>query len=126
MDHTPESSSLQHACGTTLVVLASSEGVAVAADDLIYRLQSGVAISFERNVRKVFVSDNIIIASANLIRGKKGNPTIFEYELKDWISEFISRKRGATDKHPVAIAEAMHEKSRQTFKPIETLIKDGR
>jgi hypothetical protein len=113
------------ACGTTLVVLASSDSVVASIDDLTYNLQDGIAIPFERNVRKIFVSDNIIIASTNLIKGRRGNPVVFEYELKDWVSEFIHRKRGAPDKHPVAIAESMHEKSRRTFKPLESLLKDG-
>jgi len=105
--------------------MAVDEGVAVGADDLIYGLESGVVVPMFTGVRKVFVSDNIIIASAQLISARLGNPVVLEYQFKDWISEFIRRQRGAPDKHPNAIAAAMYQKARQTFKPIEVMLEHG-
>jgi len=111
--------------GTSLIAVALSEGAVVAADALLYGVKDGVAVPTHKDFKKVFASDNIIIASAATMIYKRAGTFAFEYEFENWISEFISLQTGAPDKNPTAIAEAICDKVRKTFKPIEARIKAG-
>jgi hypothetical protein len=111
--------------GTSLVAISISEGAVVAVDDLLYNFESGVPVPAEHDVRKVFVSDNVIIASAQLIKARLWHPVSFEYNLKDWIMEFIKLKRGTPEKEPNSVSTAMYNKMRATFRPVNTMLQSG-
>ncbi len=107
--------------GTTLIVLATDDGLLIAADDIMYREQEGQAIPVKQNVRKVWAMGNIMIGSSGILFCPE-----IEYEFENWIANFIEAHRGATDKLPSDIAEAIHVKMRETFQPVETLVKKGK
>jgi hypothetical protein len=122
--------------GTSLITLATDAGVVMVADDLVYYAQSSVAIPAERNVRKVFaMGNNILIGTAEIMRAVKSGQLIgvgetpqtiaIKYKFEDWIIEFIRGQRNVPDNDPKAIANALHAKMRETFKPVEVFLEHG-
>lgn len=121
--------------GTALIMLAISEGVVMAADDLVYRLDAGTPVPAETNVRKVFAMGNILIGTAGVLRCKQSAPisaereapqtVSIEYKFEDWIVEFIRARRNTSDNDPETVANALDAKMRETFKPVEILLEHG-
>jgi hypothetical protein len=121
--------------GTTLIVFAVNEGVVMVADDLVYRLENGVAIPAESNVRKVFAMGSVLIGTAQLMRARQRcqisvdgvirDTVSIEYKFEDWIVDFIRAQRSTPDHSPETIAESMDAKMRETFKPVDVLLEHG-
>ena len=107
--------------GTTLFTLSTPDGIVMAADDLIYTEENGKPIPKQTGVVKVVVCDKVLIGSSGIMFC----PPV-EYEFKNWIADFIESQRGATDKRPNAIAEAVYAKMRTTFEPIDPVVKLGK
>jgi hypothetical protein len=97
----------------------------MAADDMVYRLNGGVPTPAFTNVRKVLATDRLHIGSTQLIRLRLPDPPTIEYEFEPWMAEFITGDRTGTKGDPHAIATGIYEKSRQTFDPVEALVKAG-
>jgi hypothetical protein len=93
----------------------------MAADDLMYSEQEGKAIPMATGVPKVFAFDSILIGSAGIAFCDP-----LKYKLQDWITDFIHAQRSATDKRPKAVAEAIHAKMRETFEPVDAIVKQGK
>jgi len=121
--------------GTTLIVIAVSEGVAMVADDLLYELRAGAPVPAKSNVRKIFAMGSILIGTAGTLRCKDGgqlstggelSETVsIEYKSEDWILEFIKAHRSAPRNEPQSVSNALYEKMRLTFKPVEVLLEHG-
>jgi hypothetical protein len=108
--------------GTSLITLATAEGIVVAADDLMYVEKEGKAIPIELRMRKVFtVESNLLIGSAGTVKNKS-----IEYHLENWIADLIAEQHSTSVKRPSDMAHAINAKMRTTFKPIETLVEQGR
>jgi hypothetical protein len=105
--------------GTTLIAVATIDGLILAADDLMYAEQGEQAIPLEDGVQKVFViNNNILIGSAGLLAHPK-------YKFRDWISEFIEmHQRVPASERPSDIAAALETKMRATFHAIESSPED--
>jgi hypothetical protein len=121
--------------GTTLIVFTVGEGVVMVADDLVYKLENGIAVPAERNVRKIFAMGSVLIGTAGMMRsvqtaqigadGAVSQTVSIEYKFEDWIVEFIRTHRGTPLSDPKAIADALHAKMRETFKPVEIFLEHG-
>jgi hypothetical protein len=107
--------------GTTLFTLSTTDGIVMAADDLMYTEQDSQVIPMATGISKVFAFDTVLIGGAGIILCEP-----LKYALQDWISDFIQAQRGAADKRPNAIAEALHAKMRETFQPIDAIVKQGK
>jgi hypothetical protein len=113
--------------GTSLLALPIDEGIAVAADDLVHRTENGVAVPVFTNVRKVFAAaENIIIGSSQNMWIKFAEPFVFEYKIDDWIAEFIAPEGSTSESDPQEVASRIYEKARQTFQPIDSLVREGK
>lgn len=54
--------------GTTLIAVASPQGIVMAADHFAYKEQEGKAVPAGRGVRKVFFAgNNLLVGSAGLV-----------------------------------------------------------
>jgi hypothetical protein len=116
---------LQH--GTSLLILPIDEGVAVAADDLVYETRDGVAIPAFAGVHKVFAaSERVIIGATQNMWIKLAEPISFEYQIDKWIAEFIPPQSSSTECDPEEVATRIYNKARQTFEPIDSLIREGK
>lgn len=105
--------------GTTLIAVASPQGIVMAADDFAYKEQEGKAVPAGRGVRKVFFAGNrLLVGSAGIVEND-------EYKLEDWITGIIEEHRGTAVKRPTDLAAAIDAKMRTTFKPIEAFVEQG-
>ncbi len=107
--------------GTTLYTISTPDGILMAADDLMYSEQDGKTVPLANGVSKVFVMDNVLIGSAGILLWEP-----LEYKLQGWIADFIEAHRSASDKRPSSVAEAIHAKMRETFEPIDPIVKQGK
>lgn len=116
-------------------MLSTDEGVVMAADNLAYRA-AAMPRPVSNPVRKVFAcGDRLIIGSAATlecndsvrIRGRDGiaRTFSFEYKFEDWIKQFVSMKSSVSYKDAYSLATAIHDKARQTFQPIDIMLKAG-
>ena len=101
--------------GTTLITRPTEDGIVMAADDLAYAEQGGQAIPCRNRVQKVFAVDNILIGSAGVVFHKQ-----CEYELENWVADFIEMQHCTPNKRPSDVAAALEEKMRRTFKAVES------
>lgn len=133
-----EHSALAITRGTTLITLAVPEGVVMAADDLVYEQeQGGEAVPSERGVRKLYAMGSVLIGSSGMMRSSCGGRLVsreqpensidvsIEYKFEDWVVDFIRANRGTGDSSPKVIADALYEKMRNTFKPVEIMVEHG-
>jgi hypothetical protein len=112
-------------CGTSLLILPIDEGVAVAADDLVYEVRDGIAVPAFAGVHKVFAaSDRVIIGTTQNMWIKIAEPISFEYHIDKWIAEFIPPQSSCAECDPEEVATRIYNKARQTFEPIDSLIRE--
>jgi hypothetical protein len=113
--------------GTSLLTLSVDEGIAAAADDLVYETRNGVAVPQFCGVPKIFIaSDRVIIGSTAMMWMKFSEPIPFEYKVDDWIAEFIAPQKRCAECDPEEVAIGIYQKARQSFEPIDSLIKEGK
>lgn len=109
----------------------------MAADDLVYALKDGEAVPAERNVRKVYAMQSVLIGSSGAMRYVEGGRLVpvtggsaqdisVEYKFEDWIVDFIRERREAPNNSPKVIADALYERMRDTFKPVEIMLEYGK
>jgi 20S proteasome alpha/beta subunit len=97
--------------GTTLIAVAIPDGIVMAADDLMYSEQGGEPSPLRNGVHKVFaVGQNILIGSAGLL-----SHSGIEYQIENWMAEFVDAHDDASTKRPSDIAAALETKMRDTF-----------
>lgn len=102
--------------GTTLISLATDDGILMAADRLVYAVVDGQAVPRHQGFPKVFATgSNILIGSAGMMI----IPEV-RYHIQDWIAEFVQPQESAPAKRPDEIATALREKLRMTFQATET------
>jgi hypothetical protein len=112
--------------GTSLLILPTNEGIAVAADDLVYEISNGVAVPKLTGVWKVFsANENIVLGTTQNMWLKLSEPITFEYKAQDWLAEFLGPEGSVSECDPEQIAVSIYEKARQTFEPIDSLIRNG-
>jgi hypothetical protein len=106
--------------GTTLLIVASDAGIAMAADDLQYSEKDGEAIPASIFNQKVFALEpNILIGVCGL-----GTHPKIKYEVKEWITEFIETQKSGPFNRPSDVVSALHIKMRDTFKVLEGMPED--
>jgi hypothetical protein len=120
-------STLQHedlslCSGTTLIVIATEDGILMAADDLVYVERGGEAIPALDQVQKVVaMGENILIGTCGMAWHRS-----IEYKFEDWIVEFIETHGGSTrGNRPSDVAAALEQKMRETLKAIESPSESG-
>jgi hypothetical protein len=123
--------------GTTLVVLSTDDGVVMAADNLAYSDTASGPQSAHDPVQKVFAcGERLIVGSAAAlvfsfrgvpIRGMDGtlHTLSFEYKFQDWIEQFVSMESSVSYKDAYSLGSAIHDKARQTFQPVDIMLKAG-
>jgi hypothetical protein len=100
--------------GTTLIAVATDDGIVMAADDLVYVEKGGEVIPSFHGVQKVFVAaENILIGSAGMMANSQ-----IEYKFDDWISRFIESNCSGPGKLPSDVASALYREMQETFEPI--------
>jgi len=105
--------------GTSLICLATEEGVFLAADDLVYAEHEGQAIPLQRDFRKVGAINTTLIGTAGLMID-----TDIKYDVNDWIPALVNE--GATpDGLPSSVADKIYRKLEEIFKPAEPLVLQG-
>lgn len=107
--------------GTTLICVATHDGIFLAADDLVHVEQDGQAIPTGKSFRKVGSVENILIGTSGLMICGAIN-----YDVQDWLPELLEEHGRATTKLlPSLVAEAIHARLKQTFKAAEPLVGQG-
>jgi hypothetical protein len=106
--------------GTTLICVASNDGVFLAADDLVCGEQERQAVPTSNNFLKVCVMDNILIGTAGLM-----GHTAIKYDVQEWITDFANVHGNTPDKLPSSVAEAIYAKLKDTFSLAEPLVEQG-
>jgi hypothetical protein len=107
------------ATGTSLICLATEDGVFLAADDLVYAEREGQAIPLQRDFRKVGAINTTLIGTAGLMVHHD-----IKYDFNDLIPE-LEKGLGATDRLPSSVADQILRKLRDVFKPAEPLVAQG-
>jgi hypothetical protein len=107
--------------GTTLITVATEDGIVMAADDLVYAKQGGQTVPALKGIQKVFIVDsNVLIGSCGLMMHRP-----IKYDFKDWLSEFIqAHQTTSAAKRPSDVATALEVKMRRTFQSIESIPED--
>jgi hypothetical protein len=108
--------------GTTLICLATEDGVFLAADDLMYVEREGQAVPHQRDFRKVGATDNVLIGTAGLM--VMVHPA-FKYLVTDWTTDLLNKLEDIHNELPSSVAERIYQKLRETFKPAEPLVTQG-
>jgi hypothetical protein len=108
--------------GTSLLCMATDDGTILAADDLVYAEQNGMAVPRGHDFRKVGATDKILIGTAGLMEMVHDN---FEYRAGAFSNELLNEFERAPAALPSSVAERIHQKLREAFKPAESLVKEG-
>jgi len=107
------------ATGTSLICLATEDGVFLAADDLVYAERNGQAVPLQRDFRKVGAINTTLIGTAGLMIHHNIN-----YDVNDWIPE-LEKELGVTDGLPSSVADQILRKLQDVFKPAAPLVSQG-
>lgn len=106
--------------GTSLVCLATEDGLFLAADDLVYTEHDGQAMPLEQDYRKVGAINNILIGTAGLMIHRE-----IGYVLNDWIAELFAELGATPNGLPSSVAVSVLQKLQNTFLPAEPLVAKG-
>ncbi len=108
--------------GTSLFCVATDDGIFLAADDLVYSEQDGMAVPLGHDFRKVGATDKVLIGTAGLMEMVHGD---FKYRAGVFSNELLDELERVSADFPSSVAERIHQKLRETFKPAESLVTEG-
>jgi hypothetical protein len=108
------------AIGTSLICLATEDGILLAADDLVYAEHEGQALPLQRDFRKVGAINSTLIGTAGLMIHADIN-----YDLNEWFPELLKELEAAPNGLPSLVAETIYRKLQNVFTPAEPLVARG-
>ena len=108
--------------GTSLLCVATDDGIFLAADDLVYAEQEGIAVPRGYDFRKVGATDKVLIGTAGLMEMVHGD---FNYRAGAFSNEILDQLEHAPVGLPSSVAERIYRKLREAFEPAESLVTEG-